>query len=350
MSAGTVLITGGAGFIGSRLSHSLINNFDEVVIVDNFSPQVHNGRRYSQDLHPAAVVIEGDVTEVETWNRVLDRIHPRVVVHLAAETGTAQSYDEATLHSMTNVVGTTRMLDALGASGALPEEIVLASSRAVYGEGSLRNVDGVVVPAEPRTTADLTHGIWAAAGSEPAAMDARFTQTRPVSIYGATKVAQEFLLRAWCTPRDVALGIVRLQNVYGAGQSPTNSYTGILPLFCGVARSGASIPVYEDGEIVRDFVHVSDVVESIRLAIVHGRSGLWDIGSGVPATIGHVAAMIAERYSAPAPTVTGQFRPGDVRAAFADNSAATRDLGWSPRVSLDEGLTELISWLEDIRA
>jgi dTDP-L-rhamnose 4-epimerase len=346
MATNTVLITGGAGFIGSRLSHALVDEFDEVVVVDNFSPQVHNGRHFSDDLHPRATVIEGDITEGATWGRVLDHVHPRVVVHLAAETGTAQSYDEATLHGMTNVVGTTRMLDALAGAGAAPEQIILASSRAVYGEGARRLTDGAIVPADARTTIDLENGIWAPENSSPVPMDARFTPIRPVSIYGATKFAQELLLGAWTTPRAVKLGILRLQNVYGAGQSATNSYTGILPLFCGFARASTSIPLYEDGEILRDFIHVSDVVDGLRLAIASGSSGTWDLGSGDPVTIRQVASLIADRYEAPAPVVTGQFRPGDVRAASADNSRALADLGWAPKVSLCEGLAELTTWLD----
>jgi dTDP-L-rhamnose 4-epimerase len=147
--------------------------------------------------------------------------------------------------------------------------------------------------------------------------------------------------------------VLRLQNVYGAGQSPTNPYTGILPLFARLAAAGEAIPVYEDGAIVRDFVHVDDVSRALISAATRaglGPADIVDIGSGTPVTILDIAERLARRYGAPPPVVTGRFRDGDVRYACADRTLAEQVLGWVPRVRLDEGLEELTSWLDRLRA
>jgi dTDP-L-rhamnose 4-epimerase len=168
-------------------------------------------------------------------------------------------------------------------------------------------------------------------------------------VYAATKLAQEHVLRAWGLALAVPTVVLRLQNVYGPGQSPTNPYTGILPLFARRAAAGEAIPVYEDGAIVRDFVHVDDVSGALVAALTDAdvpEAGTIDIGSGVPVTILDLARRIARRYGAPAPVVTGQFRDGDVRFACADPALAGEVLGWEPRVGLDDGLDELCRWLD----
>jgi dTDP-L-rhamnose 4-epimerase len=203
----------------------------------------------------------------------------------------------------------------------------------------------------------LAAGEWDFPGLSPVPAAAARVEPRPSSVYAATKLAQEHVLRAWCLAVGVRPVVLRLQNVYGAGQSPSNPYTGILPLFGRLAAAGESIPVYEDGRIVRDFVHVDDVARALESAVCNIATGLGpdveadsavavDIGSGVPLTILEVARLVADRYGAPAPTVTGQFRDGDVRYACADPSGAYRLLGWRPRVELATGLEELCSWLD----
>jgi dTDP-L-rhamnose 4-epimerase len=171
-------------------------------------------------------------------------------------------------------------------------------------------------------------------------------------VYAATKLAQEHVLRAWCLAVGVPPVVVRLQNVYGAGQAPTNLYTGILPLFGRLAAARKAIPVYEDGRIVRDFVHVDDAAEALESAVcdldtvaAEGHAAI-DVGSGVPVTIHEVARLVARRYGAPGPLVTGRFRDGDVRYACADPSDAYRLLGWQPRVELEDGLEQLGEWLD----
>ena len=352
----TALVTGGAGFIGCALAGRLLARFDRVVAVDSLHPQVHPAGTRPAELAAAVELVVGDVTLSATWDAVLADVHPDAVVHLAAETGTAQSLTEASRHAVANVVGTTAMLDAFGRHGQEPDRVVLASSRAVYGEGAWQDSTGRIVLPGQRSHAMLAAGEWDFPGLTPMPAAAGRVEPRPSSVYAATKLAQEHVLRAWCLAVGVRPVVLRLQNVYGAGQSPSNPYTGILPLFGRLAAAGQAIPVYEDGRIVRDFVHVDDVARALESAVCDLDTDLdadaavaVDVGSGVPVTILEIARLVAERYGAPAPTVTGQFRDGDVRYACADPADAYRLLGWRPRVELASGLEELCSWLDGLR-
>lgn len=341
------LVTGGAGFIGAAVSAALADRFDEVVAVDLLHPDVHSPRVRPVALDARVRLVEGDVADAATWDEVLDGFAPDVVLHLAAETGTAVSVTQMSRHARANVLGTTQLLDGLHRHAVPAPRVVLASSRAVYGEGAYR-VDGVVVPASLRSHRDLVAGRWQPPG-EPVPHRADVVPARPASTYAATKLAQEHLLSAWASARDASLTVLRLQNVYGAGQSPTNPYTGIVPIFAQAARAGRSIPVYEDGLIVRDFVHVDDVAAAILLALdAPAPASPLDVGSGRPTTVIDLARMVAEHYGAPAPTVTGQFREGDVRWAVADASAARKTLGWEPQVELATGVRELCAWIDEV--
>lgn len=344
----TALVTGGAGFIGCAIAPALLASFDRVVAVDSLHPQIHPDGTRPAELPAGVELVVGDVTEPRTWDEVLGNLAPDVVVHLAAETGTGQSLTESTRHAQANVVGTTRMLDALASQGSRPERIVLASSRAVYGEGAWVREDGDVFHPAQRTAASLADGKWDVPGARPLPMDARTVEPRPVSVYAATKLAQEHLLRIWATSFGVQPAIVRLQNVYGEGQAMANPYTGIMTLFCRYAREGRSIPLYEDGEVRRDFVHIDDVAAAIVAAALSERVSPvpLDIGSGTFQTISAAASAIAAEYGAPAPHVTGAFREGDVRHAWADATAAQEVLGWEPRVDLATGVGRLVRWIE----
>ena len=349
MAASVALVTGGAGFIGCAISPALLEQFDEVVALDSLHPQVHPTHERPADLPAAVQLVVGDVSDASTWDQLLTDLKPNVVVHLAAETGTAQSLTESTRHTTANVVGTSQMLDALARHSALPEQIVLTSSRAVYGEGAWRDrTSGEIIYPPQRTTLSLTEHQWDFSNADPLPMDSRTVNPHPVSIYGATKLTQEHLLRIWATSYGVQSTILRLQNVYGPGQSLSNPYTGIMTLFCRMARQGMSIPLYEDGNIRRDFVFIDDVAAAI-MAALQTRTVLstpLDIGSGEFQTIGRAAALIAAHYKAPAPHVTGQFREGDVRHAWADTSEASRALDWQPRYSLAQGVVKLADWIE----
>ncbi len=346
---GTVLVTGGAGFIGSALSHLLAPHASRWVVLDNLHPQVHPTAKRPTSLHEAAELIVGDVTSARVWETLLGDVHPDTVVHLAAETGTAQSLHEATRHSQVNVVGTTRMLDALGRADLVPGHFILSSSRAVYGEGQWIRRDGTTFLPGQRSHAQLERGEWDFRGGTPLPSAAHRTWPAPTSVYGATKLAQEHILTAWTGSHDTRLTILRFQNVYGPGQSLINPYTGIVSLFSQLARRGESIPVYEDGRITRDFIFIDDVAESLATVIRHSPVGegvaCFDIGSGVGTAILDLAGVIARYYGAPEPKVNGAFRDGDVRHAQVDITPSREGLNWEPRWDLEHGITALQEWI-----
>lgn len=349
MKIGKVLVTGGAGFIGCALSNKLASAADRWVVLDSLHPQVHSTPGRPADLHPAAELIVGDVTDPEVWDTALADVQPDVVIHLAAETGTAQSLDEASRHSRVNVVGTTEMTDAFGRSGILPGHVLLSSSRAVYGEGRWENSSGEVYLPGQRSHAQFEAGQWDFADSHPLPSSAATTVPAPTSVYGATKLAQEHILNAWGAARDVPVTVLRLQNVYGPGQSLVNSYTGIVSLFSQLARRLETIPLYEDGRIVRDFVFIDDVANAFVAAIEAGPEAgrrPVDIGSGVATTIEEMATVIAQYYGAPTPVVNGRYRDGDVRSASVTIEDAVRDLDWAPQWSLSAGIAALQEWIQ----
>ena len=346
----SVLITGGAGFIGSALARRLVKAGYDVAVMDVLHPQVH-GQRPVIDLPPSVRMFTGDVTHAPDWDAVLRLFQPSQIVHLAAETGTAQSLSEATRHGSVNVVGTTQLLDALSRSPHVPDQLILASSRAVYGEGAWQYGSQIFYP-QPRSHAQLMAGIWDPQGptndpAVPLPSCADRTEPRPTNVYAATKLAQEHILAAWTTAHDGSLSVLRLQNVYGPGQSLTNSYTGIVALFARLARQQRTLEVYEDGRILRDFVYIDDVIEALFAAIEGPATGsrCVDVGSGIPTTIRELAQKIAAICDAPEPIVVGKFRDGDVRAARCDIEPAKNELGWYPKWTLEEGLRALLDWI-----
>lgn len=347
---GDVLVTGGAGFIGCALAQSLAASARRWVALDSLHPQVHASPRRPAALPPEAELVVGDVTSASDWDALLQDFRPDIVIHLAAETGTAQSFSEATRHASVNVVGTAAMLDAFTRSGHTPGRFLLSSSRAVYGEGDWRTASGEIVKTGVRSHRMLESGQWDVPGATPVPSSLTTTVPAPTSVYGATKLAQENLLDVWCGARDLSLDILRLQNVYGPGQSLTNPYTGIVSLFSRLARAGETISVYEDGLITRDFVYIDDVVSAFAAVLATPQAeGVrrYDVGSGVATTILELAKEIAAYHDAPEPIVSGQFRDGDVRFAACDIAPTEAALDWRPVWGLREGLAALQRWIAE---
>lgn len=346
----TCFVTGGAGFIGSAIANKLLDLFSQVVVIDIMHPQIHKSPDRPADMPVDIHFIHGDVTDKFMWDNLLGKFKPKIIIHLAAETGTGQSLTESSRHSHTNVCGTTEMLDALVRHDAIPQQIILASSRAVYGEGSWldKTRNNIFYPGQ-RTHSMLADAQWDFPNAKSLPSNSLITETHPVSIYGATKLAQEHLLSSWSASFGVDLVVLRLQNVYGPGQSLINSYTGILSLFCRLARNGESIPLYEDGEMLRDFILIDDVAKAILQAIINppkNNQKPYDIGTGIATSIAEIAKSIATKYNAPMPYVCGKFRNGDVRHASCNIDAAQSDLKWSPHFSTEIGLSHLIEWIE----
>lgn len=338
-----ILITGGAGFIGCALGSRLVADGHEVVAFDNLHPQVHADPGLPKRLSPKVQFVPGDVTVASNLAALFKYFKPDSVVHLAAETGTGQSLTESARHASVNVLGTANLLDALTQARHVPAHLLISSSRAVYGDGAWKDGAGQVFYPAGRSRSALEAARWnyrGPSGEEalPLPHDAALTRTNPISVYGATKLTQEYMLAAWARAFGSTLTTLRLQNVYGPGQAPQNAYTGILTLFVRLARERKQLQVYEDGAIVRDFVHVEDVVRAMTACIEKRVDGTFDIGSGQASTILDAANGIARLLGAPTPVVTGAFRDGDVRAASCTIEAARAAFSYRPEVSLEQGL------------
>lgn len=346
------LITGGAGFIGCAIAKALLRDNPEanIVAIDNLHPQVHPTRRRPADLDLRVQLIVADVTEPSAWEGLFAHFSPDHILHLAAETGTGQSLTESTRHAMVNLVGLTRMLDALSAANAFPTSIVLPSSRAVYGEGAWANASGTQLYPGQRDKHMLELGVWSFPDMSPLACSATRTHPAPSSVYGSTKLAQEHVMKSWCGAYGVAAKILRLQNVYGPGQSLYNSYTGILALFARQAKVGEAIQLYEDGQMLRDFVFIDDVADAFVKAVSASNEDFTaDIGSGYGTTIARAADIVAGIYGAPAPQICGKFRNGDVRHAWCDPDSALKHIDWTASVSADDGIRRLCAWIDGIQ-
>lgn len=351
-----ILITGGAGFIGSHLTPALIAAGYQVRILDTLSPQIHGhvpeGTDWLTQTH-GLEFLRGSVTSREDLARAIDGID--AIVHLASETGTGQSMYEISRYAHENVQGTAELCQVLAATpGHGVERVLLSSSRSVYGEGAyLRPSDGVRLTPQARTAAALKARIWEPVCSEtgeplqliPTREDDR---TAPSSIYAATKLMQEDLLRITADSTGIGYGILRLQNVYGEGQSLKNPYTGILSIFSTRIRRGLQLPIYEDGLESRDFVHVSDVVAGFVAALGTAKpvNTVINVGSGHATSVLDVAASLSRAFGAkPDTRVTGEYRLGDIRHNAADVTRLHSLLGHTPQVDLQTGLNRFAAWV-----
>jgi dTDP-L-rhamnose 4-epimerase len=354
--AKTVLITGGLGFIGLALARTLVRRGMKVRLLDNLSPQIHGLGAQPElgtllEQHDVEVML-GDVCQRQDWVSALSDVTS--VVHLAAETGTGQSMYRIGDYTGTNVLGTALLLDVLANDHHQVTKVVLASSRSVYGEGAYRCVGCGLVHPPIRGLDSLQAGQWdplcpGCCGPIHPVATPETARTSPASVYAATKLAQEDLVRIAAGALGIPFLIFRLQNVYGEGQSLNNPYTGILTIFSNRIRQGKVIALFEDGQESRDFVHVSDVSEAIALGLESaGGDGLTlNVGSGVQVTVDTIACNLQRQFTeSSALVVSGQYRLGDIRHNFADISAIGQALGFSPKVPLEEGIARFVSWVK----
>lgn len=349
-----VLVTGGAGFIGQRLVRRLLDDGAQVAVLDALVPSVHGEGTAAPQLGDARIVV-GDVRDPAAWEAAA-RGGVDAVVHLAAETGTGESMYRARRYVDVNVGGTALLCDLITRGEIAPERVVLASSRAVYGEGPYHTPAGQVVYPGSRSRTALEAGRWEPQGPSgetlsPVASDPS-ARTTPASAYGVTKLAQEELLRIALPPAGVGLLSLRLQNVYGPGQSLLNPYTGILSIFSVQMLHGERVRLFEDGLATRDFVYVDDAVDALVRALraeLPPDPPVVDIGGGVRTTIAEAAEMLRRKLSASpeSVTVTGEFRVGDIRHAQANLSRAEALLDWRPSTPMDQGLGTLTEWVRD---
>ena len=350
-----VLITGGAGFIGTRLAARFARDGHTVTVLDALIPQVHGEDPATtspllRSLDGVADVIVGTVTSKEDLRRALR--DATVVIHLAAETGTGQSMYEIDRYVDANIGGTAKLLDILTNEENSVRRVVIASSRSIYGEGAYETADGRRVYPEHRADADMAAGDFEV--HVPGEGELRLIPTdetalvHPSSVYGITKQMQESLIMTVAPAIGVEPVSVRYQNVYGPGQSLKNPYTGILSIFSTLIRQGKDINIFEDGEESRDFVYIDDVVEATYLAATApaAAGGCFNVGSGVATSVNEVVAALFAAYGAEVPTrISGNYRLGDIRHNVADTSALREVLGFTPAVAFEDGVKRFAEWV-----
>jgi dTDP-L-rhamnose 4-epimerase len=356
----SILITGGAGFIGSNLAHKLTAKGHKVKVLDNLSKQVHGDdpERTSPLFrslikNPEIHFIKGSVTSRIDWQRALSEID--TVVHLAAETGTGQSMYEIEKYVSVNSAGTALMLDILANEKNTVKKIIVASSRAIYGEGKYQCiVHGNVYPEERRET-DIKLGQFECKcpicdrSIKLMATDEE-SKIHPTSVYGITKQNQEQMVLV--VAKSIGLDAVsfRYQNVYGPGQSLSNPYTGILSIFSTQIKNGNNINIFEDGLESRDFVYIDDVVDATILGIESSENDckIFNIGAGRPINVITVAKTLRDTFKTSTEiNISGSYRLGDIRHNYADISLAKMVLGYNPRVNFEDGINKFCQWVNN---
>ena len=351
-----ILVTGGAGFIGSNVARKLLAKGYEVTVLDNLSPQIHGENpEYTSPLYRSIKdcvrFIQGSVTDRNDWLRALEGID--AVIHLAAETGTGQSMYEIEKYTAVNIGGTSLMLDILTNTKHSVSKVVVAASRAIYGEGRYLSEEmGYVYPLS-RADEDMKRGDFECkypGCAKPLQLvgTTEDSAVHPTSVYGITKQVQEQLVMTVCPSVGIAPVAFRYQNVYGPGQSLSNPYTGILSIFSTRIKNGNGINIFEDGRETRDFVYIEDVASATILGLekdsANGES--FNVGTGVATDVMTVARTLIENYGIEVPlTISGNYRLGDIRHNFADISKARRLLGFEPRWSFDAGIEQFTRWV-----
>jgi dTDP-L-rhamnose 4-epimerase len=346
-----VLVTGGAGFIGTHLVRRLLVERCEVTVLDSFHPQIHQSRELPADIAPHVRLVMGDVDDAEVIAGTLQG--QDAIVHLAAETGTGQSMYSVARYERTNGLGTAVLLDQLvNDRSRTVRKIVVASSRAIYGEGKYHcNSHGVVFPGA-RSADAMRRQIFdpqCPVCAEPCRVlpTDEVSPANPLSFYGLTKYMQERSTLMFAEAMGLSGAALRYQNVYGPGQSLKNPYTGILAIFSNLARAGERINVFEDGLESRDFVYVDDVVEATWRCVEPAYQGVnvINVGSGQATSVMHVARAIVEYFSSRSSVeVSGAFRVGDIRHNIADVSRAQALLGFKAKWSFQDGIRAFLDW------
>ncbi|MFH0863462.1 MAG: SDR family NAD(P)-dependent oxidoreductase [Candidatus Gottesmanbacteria bacterium] len=344
-----ILVTGGAGFIGSFLVDKLISQGYRVKILDNLDFQVHQGKVPAY-LNKKVNFINGDVTSLKTFKEVLKEVE--VVFHLAAKVGVAQSNYKVKDYIDTNIGGMGNLLNALVNSKNCVKKVIMTASMTSYGEGDCHCSSCDRVKPSLRTLDQLKNKKWELicplcgkiVKPIPTNENSSLTQN---SIYSISKGVQEQLLFYIGKTYKIPVVSLRCFNVYGPRQSLSNPYTGVSAIFISRLKNNHQPVIYEDGLQTRDFVSVHDVVDALILAMNKREANyqVFNIGSGEPKTIKQIASVLAKLLKKDIdPKINGEYRLNDIRHCYADISKAKNFLKWQPRISFKEGMTELINW------
>lgn len=351
-----ILITGGAGFIGSNIALKLIAKGYEVTVLDNLSEQIHGAdpdktSPLYQSIKDKVNFVKGSVFSREDWMKVLP--NQDAIIHLAAETGTGQSMYEIEKYVNTNIGGTALMLDILTNTKHNVKRVVVAESRAIYGEGKYHCPKcGDVYPME-RKDEDMAKGDFECkcpkcGGEVELVATTEDSAIHPSSVYGIGKQVQGQLVHLVCKSIGVDSVSYRYQNVYGPGQSLSNPYTGILSIFSTRIKNGNGINIFEDGKETRDFVYIEDVVDAtiLGLEVPEANGHVFNVGTGVATDVLTVANTLCEKYGIQVPiSVSGNYRLGDIRHNYADITAARQILGFNPKWSFSDGIEKFTKWV-----
>ena len=353
-----VLITGGAGFIGSNVALKLVAAGTKVTVLDNLSPQIHGLNPVEtsplyKSIKDKVNLIEGSVTSRADWRRALEGVD--TVLHLAAETGTGQSMYEIGKYVNVNIGGTATLLDILANEKTDVKRVVVAESRAIYGEGRYWSdeLNSFVYPNErPEESMSIGDFEVKYPGCSLRLKLVGTTEDsliHPGSVYGITKQVQGQLVHMVCQSIGIESVSFRYQNVYGPGQSLSNPYTGILSIFSTRIKNGNGINIFEDGKESRDFVYIDDVVDATILGLttpnISGQA--FNIGTGIATDVLTVANTLIKYYGIEVPvSISGNFRIGDIRHNFADISKARNLLGFNPKWSFDAGIEQFCKWVD----
>ncbi|HAS91572.1 MAG TPA: epimerase [Clostridiales bacterium] len=352
-----VLISGGAGFIGSNLALKLLDKGYDVVLLDNLSRQIHGedpNLSYTYNLVKTKTnFIRGDVRNYEDWKKGI--INTDIIVHLAAETGTGQSMYEINKYVDVNIGGTAKMLEIISNEKNGVRKVIVASSRAVYGEGKYKCCNHGVVYPGPRSEKDMSKSDFEVkcplcneiVELMPTDEDSKL---QPTSVYGYTKKAQEELCMLVGKSINIPIVVFRFQNVYGPGQSLRNPYTGILSIFSTRIKNGNDLNIFEDGHETRDFVYIDDVINAVILGIEseQGNFQSFNVGSGEKIDVLTVAKTLVCKYAKHVEiNISGNFRLGDIRHNLADLTKINKLLGYKPKIKFKEGISNFINWVEN---
>lgn len=351
-----VLITGGAGFIGSNLACSLVERGYKVTVLDNLSPQIHGDDPLNSTLFlnikNKVEFIRGDVSNRDDWETSLKG--QDIVIHLAAETGTGQSMYEIEKYVDVNIKGTSILMDILTNDKTEVKKVIIASSRAVYGEGKYfceqhGNVYPIARSDENMLKGDFLCKCPVCDNMVKLLATDEESFSHPTSVYGYTKKVQEEM----CLLIGQAIGIpvvaFRFQNVYGPGQSLKNPYTGILSIFSTRIKNGQDINIFEDGKESRDFVYIDDVVNAIILGMKKNTADfqVFNVGAGVPTDVLKIADLLKKFYKSDTLLkISGNYRVGDIRHCYADLSKIEKLLGYFPQYDIAQGMKKFAQWVD----